>query len=166
MEKCRAYDVFFTEATMPLLIRRAVAADVPILVEFNRRLALETEHKALDLTVLTAGVTAGFADEAKARYFVAQEEGQVVGQLMLTQEWSDWRNGWLWWIQSVYVPPDCRRKGVFRALYQHVYQAANTDPQVVGIRLYMEQDNHVAQQTYLSLGMKLPGYVVLERYPL
>ena len=151
---------------MPLNIRRATAADVPTLVEFNRRLALETEHKTLDVAVLTDGVAAGLADPLKARYFVAEEDSQVVGQLMLTTEWSDWRNGWVWWIQSVYVHPDARRKGVFRALYEHINQAAVADPQVVAIRLYMERDNHVAQQTYLSLGMTLSPYVVLERFPL
>lgn len=151
---------------MPPTIRRATAADAPTLVEFNRRLALETESKALEVAVLTAGVVAGLADEAKARYFVAEDEGRVVGQLMLTLEWSDWRNGWVWWIQSVYVHPDGRRRGVFRALYEHVHQAAAADPHVVGIRLYMEHENHVARQTYLSLGMEMTGYVVLERCPL
>jgi GNAT superfamily N-acetyltransferase len=151
---------------MPLTIRRAVAADAPTIVDFNRRLALETEGKTLDLAVLAAGVAAGLADESKARYFVADDDGRVVGQLMLTLEWSDWRNGWVWWIQSVYVQPDARRRGVFRALYQHVYQTAAADPQVVAIRLYMERDNHVAQETYLSLGMELSNYVVLERCPL
>ena len=151
---------------MPPTIRRATDADVPTLVEFNRRLALETEHKTLDLAVLTDGVVAGLKDDEKAKYFVAEDGGRVVGQLMLTLEWSDWRNGWVWWIQSVYVHPDARRKGVFRALYEHVHRAAVADPQVVAIRLYMERDNHVAQQTYLSLGMTLSNYVVLERFPL
>jgi GNAT superfamily N-acetyltransferase len=151
---------------MPPIIRRAVQADAPTIVEFNRRIALETEDKALDIAILTAGVRAGLADETKARYFVAEVEGRVVGQLMLTLEWSDWRNGWVWWIQSVYVHPDARRRGVFRALYQHVHHAASADPQVVGIRLYMERENHVAQQTYLSLGMELSHYLVLERCPL
>jgi GNAT superfamily N-acetyltransferase len=151
---------------MPPTIRRATDADVPTLVEFNRRLALETEHKTLDLAVLTDGVVAGLKDDEKAKYFVAEDEGRVVGQLMLTLEWSDWRNGWVWWIQSVYVHPDARRQGVFRALYEHVYRAAVADPKVVAIRLYMERDNHVARQTYLSLGMTLSNYVVLERFPL
>jgi GNAT superfamily N-acetyltransferase len=151
---------------MPPTIRRAVPTDAPIVVEYNRRLALETEGKSLDLAVLAAGVAGGLADEKKARYFVAENEGRVVGQLMLTLEWSDWRNGWVWWIQSVYVHPDARRRGVFRALYEHVHQAASADPHVVGIRLYMERENLVAQQTYLSLGMELSSYVVLERCPL
>jgi GNAT superfamily N-acetyltransferase len=151
---------------MPLTIRRAVAADLTTVVDFNRRLALETEGKTLDLPLLTAGVEAGLADENKARYFVAEEEGRIVGQLMLTLEWSDWRNGWVWWIQSVYVPLEARRRGVFRALYDHVYQAAMADPRVVGLRLYMERENRVAQQTYLSLGMEMSHYVVLEKCPL
>jgi GNAT superfamily N-acetyltransferase len=151
---------------MPTSVRRAGPADAPVLVEFNLRLAAETEGMSLDPAVLAAGVAAGLADPHKALYFVAEEGGAAVGQLMLTKEWSDWRNGWLWWIQSVYVCPEARRRGVFRALYQHVYEAARADPEVVGLRLYMEQDNHVARQTYLRLGMELSPYVVFQRYPL
>jgi GNAT superfamily N-acetyltransferase len=151
---------------MPLSVRRAGPADAPILIEFNLRLAEETEHVSLEPAVLAAGVSAGLSDPHKALYFVAEESGTVVGQLMLTREWSDWRNGWLWWIQSVYVRPEARRRGVFRALYQHVHEAARADPEVVGLRLYMERDNHVARQTYLGLGMELVPYVVFQRYPL
>ena len=147
-------------------VRRALPADVPVLVEFNRCLALETEGKALDVDVLAKGVAAGLADARKALYFVAEEAGAVVGQLMLTTEWSDWRNGWLWWIQSVYVRADWRRRGVFRLLYEHVYGAARAEPDVIGIRLYVERENHTAQQTYLKLGMERSSYLILERYPL
>ncbi len=147
-------------------VRRAAAADAPFLVDFNRRLALETEGKTLDPAVLTRGVAAGLADDNKARYFVADEGGAVVGQLMLTMEWSDWRDGWIWWIQSVYVREDWRRRGVFRLLYEHIHQAAVNDPEVIGIRLYVEHDNHNAQQSYLKLGMERTGYLVLERCPL
>ena len=149
-----------------LTVRRAVPADAGIVAEFNRCLALESERKTLDMAVLSAGVAAGLADPDKALYFVAEQAGVIVGQLMLTREWSDWRNGWIWWIQSVYVRADHRQKGVFRSLYQHVYQAALADPQVVGIRLYVEHENHVAQQTYLKLGMERTNYLVLERSPL
>src|SRR5262245_46737864 len=97
-------------------VRRATLADAPIVVEYNDRLAQESEGKTLDRATLTAGVAAGLADLAKARYFVAEENGEVVGQVMLTTEWSDWRNGWIWRIQSVYVRADWRGKGVFRAL--------------------------------------------------
>ncbi len=85
---------------------------------------------------------------------------------MITTEWSDWRNGWIWWIQSVYVRHDARRQGVFRTLYEHVCATARADPGVVGLRLYVEQENHAAQQTYLQLGMERTGYLVLERCPL
>ena len=151
---------------MPLVLRRAVPADAPVIVEYNRRLAEETEGKALDLRVLAAGVAAGLADPLKARYFVAEEDSQVVGQLMLTTEWSDWRNGWVWWIQSVYVRPDARRRGVFRALFEHVLAEARGEPDVVGLRLYVEQDNGSAQQTYARLGMDRTAYLVFERCPL
>lgn len=151
---------------MPLTIRRAGPADVPIVVEFNRRLALESEDKVLDLAVLTAGVSACLADPDKAIYFLAEDAGDILGQLMLTREWSDWRNGWIWWIQSVYVRADARRRGVFRALYGHAHAAAVADPQVIGLRLYVEQANEAAQQTYARLGMERTGYLVLERYPL
>jgi len=147
-------------------VRRAVPADAPVIVEFNRRLALETEGKTLDVAVLTSGVAAGLADPYKALYFVAEERGEVVGQVMVTTEWSDWRNGWIWWIQSVYVRADHRRHGVFRALYQRVYQTAVADPTVVGLRLYVEQDNHAAQKTYRKLGMVQMGYYFMECCPL
>ncbi len=151
---------------MPLTVRRAEPSDAPVLVEYNRLLALETEGKTLDPAVLTAGVAAGLADPEKALYFVAEESGDILGQLMLTREWSDWRNGWIWWIQSVYVRADARRRGVFRLLYAHVHAAALADPQVIGLRLYVEHENHAAQKTYAQLGMERTSYLVLERYPL
>ncbi len=151
---------------MPLTIRRATSADAPVIVEFNRLLAEESEGKALDLALLRRGVAAGLADPRKALYFVAEEDGQVLGQLMLTNEWSDWRNGWIWWIQSVYVRPEARRRGIFRELYDHAYQAARDDAEVIGLRLYVEQDNRVAQETYANMGMEKTGYLVFERYPL
>jgi ribosomal protein S18 acetylase RimI-like enzyme len=151
---------------MTVLIRRATPADLPVIVEFNRRLAEETENKVLDTDVLTRGVSATFADPHKGPYFVAEEAGQVVGQLQITFEWSDWRNGWMWWIQGVYVRADARRQGVFRALYDHVYQAARADPEVIALRLYVERDNAAAQRTYESLGMSRTGYLLFERCPL
>ncbi len=151
---------------MSVIIRNAQWTDATVIEEFNRLLALETEQKRLDPAVLAVGVAAALKDADKGRYFVAEDGGAVVGQIMHTREWSDWRNGWIWWIQSVYVRQEWRRRGVFRALYQHVHQAARSDPSVIGIRLYMEKDNETARKTYLSLGMKEPGYVVLECYPL
>jgi GNAT superfamily N-acetyltransferase len=151
---------------MSLTIRRAGPADVAVVAEFNRLLAVESEGKTLDTAVLTAGVTAGLADPNKSVYFLAEEDGRAVGQIMYTTEWSDWRNGWFWWIQSVYVRAEARRRGVFRALFEHVCQAARADGKVIGLRLYVERANHVAQETYRRIGMEAAGYLVLERYPL
>jgi ribosomal protein S18 acetylase RimI-like enzyme len=148
---------------MPLILRRATPADAAVIAEFNRQLAQETEGKTLDEETLSAGVAAVLADPLRGLYFIAESEGAVVGQLMITTEWSDWRNGWIWWIQSVYVRKEARRQGVFRALYMHVEAAARAAPQVAGLRLYVERDNHAAQQTYLGLGMERTGYLVLER---
>jgi len=151
---------------MTLRIRKATPADLATIVDFNRCMALETEDKVLDPQVLAAGVTAALADRHKAVYFVAEDDQQIVGQLSITLEWSDWRNGWLWWFQSVYVRPEARRRGGFKALYQHVYQTARADPEVIGLRLYVEKDNHTAQQTYLRLGMAWTPYLILQKYPL
>ena len=147
---------------MSLTIRRGQPGDAGAVIEFNRRLAEETEGKALDAAVLAAGVAAVLADPARGLYFLAESGGEVAGQLMLTFEWSDWRNGWVWWIQSVYVRADVRRRGVFRALYEHVERAARQDPGVVGLRLYAERENVAAQQTYLRMGMRWTSYQVLE----
>ncbi|HZV08008.1 MAG TPA: GNAT family N-acetyltransferase [Gemmataceae bacterium] len=151
---------------MTLSIRRAGPADVAVVTEFNRLLALESEGKTLDAAVLGAGVAAGLSDPGKSVYFIAEEDGAPVGQMMYTTEWSDWRNGWFWWIQSVYVRPEARRRGVFRALFEHVHQSAKADGQVIGLRLYVERENHVAQKTYQNMGMESAGYLVFERYPL
>ncbi|MBY0522645.1 MAG: GNAT family N-acetyltransferase [Gemmataceae bacterium] len=150
---------------MPLAIRRAVPADASTIVEFNRLLAEESEGKVLDLALLRPGVAAALADPHKCLYFVAEEEGRIVGQTMVTYEWSDWRNGWIWWIQSVYVRPEARRLGVFRALYEHIRQTARQEG-AIGIRLYVEEDNKRAHETYYRLGMVRSGYFVLEHLPL
>jgi ribosomal protein S18 acetylase RimI-like enzyme len=154
------------EAVMPLSIRRAGPEDAATVIEFNRLLAAESEGKTLDVAVLAAGVAAGLAESRKSVYFLAEEDGVALGQIMFTTEWSDWRNGWFWWIQSVYVRPAARRRGVFRALFEHVQQAARAEGNVIGLRLYVERDNHTAQETYRRLGMDAAGYLVFERYPL
>ena len=151
---------------MSLTIRHGLPDDAALVAEFNRLLAEETEGKVLDRVILTAGVRAVLADPHKGRYYLAERDGAVVGQMMLTYEWSDWRNGWIWWIQSVYVRRDARRGGVFRALYEHVVTAARADPGVAGLRLYVERENHAAQQTYLRLGMQWTSYQMLEKVPL
>jgi GNAT superfamily N-acetyltransferase len=124
-------------------------------------MALETEQLTLDRRTLDAGVRAALADESKAVYFLAEIDGRVVGQLMITHEWSDWRNGPLWWIQSVYVHADHRRRGVFRALYAYA-RAEAKHAGAVGLRLYVEESNHVGQATYRSLGMSMTHYRVME----
>jgi GNAT superfamily N-acetyltransferase len=152
---------------MPLTIRRATPADLTTVVDFNGRLAEESEGKSLDRVRLTAGVTAVLAaPEHKGPYFLACDGDTPVGQMQVTFEWSDWRNGWFWWIQSVYVVPEARRRGIFRTLFEHVCQAARSDPQVIGLRLYVERDNTRAHQTYLNLGLSWTSYQVMERYPL
>jgi ribosomal protein S18 acetylase RimI-like enzyme len=152
---------------MPFTIRRGTSADVATIVDFNRRLAEESEGKTLDLAVLRAGVVAALVDpDRKGPYFLAVEGDTIVGQLQITYEWSDWRNGWAWWIQGVYVRPEGRRRGVFRALYEHVSQLAKADPEVIALRLYVDRDNQVAQQTYLRLGMEWMNYLMLQKYPL
>jgi len=147
---------------MDLHIREASPDDASTIAEFNSRLASETEGRPLDPELINPGVAAVVADSGKGRYWVADVDGSVVGQLLVTYEWSDWRNGMLWWIQSVYVQKDYRRKGVFSALYRHVESLARQDPEVCGLRLYVEKDNKRAQETYLKLGMVLPGYQVME----
>lgn len=146
-----------------LRIRAADAADRDWLGDCAIAMALETEHKQLDPATVRAGVAAGLADAAKARYFVAVDAaGQAVGTLMFTHEWSDWRNGDWWWIQSVYVLPAQRRQGVFAALYRHVATLARQTAGVVGLRLYVERDNRGAQRSYAALGMDDAGYLVFE----
>src|SRR5687767_7519785 len=151
---------------MSIVVRTAMPEDVDVVCDFNARLALESEGKGLNLGLLRPGVSAVLADRHKGYYFVAEEAGQILGQLGVTFEWSDWRNGWFWWIQSVYVRPEARRRGVFRRLFAHVEQAAKNDPQVIGIRLYVETDNHAAHGTYKAMGLDWTTYQVMERYPL
>lgn len=125
-------------------------------------MAWETEHKQLDESVLSAGVAAALADQNKGFYLVAEAAGEVVGQLLVTREWSDWRNGWFWWIQSVYVHPEARRHGTFRSLFQRVEHLAKEAGDVVGLRLYVERENRPAQETYQKLGMNDASYAVFE----
>jgi GNAT superfamily N-acetyltransferase len=146
----------------PILIRSSTPADAPVITEFNARLADETEHLQLDRARLREGVDAVLADPNKGIYWVAQAGGEVVGQLMITFEWSDWRNGVCWWIQSVYVRQDWRSRGVFKALYRHVHLLATSRPDVCGLRLYMERENHRARQTYERLGLRHTSYEVFE----
>ncbi len=149
-------------ATRNLSIREATPADAEIIADFNSRIALETEGMHLPPKVVKPGVRALLADRSKGRYWVAETDSRVVGQIMVTYEWSDWRNGMIWWIQSVYVHGEYRRSGVFSTLYRHVESLARQDPQVCGIRLYVERGNARAQRTYESLGMTRTDYRVMQ----
>jgi GNAT superfamily N-acetyltransferase len=145
-----------------MTIRPAEPKDAPVVAEFNRLLAWETEHKTLDPEVLGRGVARLLADPARGFYLVAEEGGEVVGQLMATFEWSDWRDGWFWWVQSVYVRDGYRRRGVFRALFGELVRRARAAGDVIGLRLYVERDNHRAQATYSEMGLRDAGYFVRE----
>jgi GNAT superfamily N-acetyltransferase len=149
--------------TSGFLIRDATTTDIPFLVASNAAMAHETEGKALDLSTLERGVTAVFDDPARGYYLVAERAGSPVACLMITFEWSDWRDGSWWWIQSVYVVPEARREGAFRALYAEVEQRAREVRDVIGLRLYVEKHNAHAQATYLTLGMDMASYDLLER---
>jgi GNAT superfamily N-acetyltransferase len=144
-------------------IRQAILDDAEIIAKFNVTLARESEALELDLDCVRAGVKALLRDAAKGTYFVAESAGEVVGQLLITHEWSDWRNGDFWWLQSVYVRPDFRRRGVFRALFDFVQAKAAAARNVCGLRLYMEQDNDRAREAYRRLGMEETHYRVFER---
>jgi GNAT superfamily N-acetyltransferase len=143
-------------------IRQATVHDAKVIADFNLRLALETEGLRLDPDCVLAGVTALLEDPAKGIYFVAEMNGAVAGQLMITYEWSDWRNGNLWWIQSVYVRQEFRRRGVFRQLFSHLEHLARERREVRGLRLYMHTSNSTARQSYAKLGMCDTHYQVFE----
>ena len=143
-------------------VRLATRQDAPVLVEFNAAMALETEQKELLPDVIGAGVRSLLGNPASGFYVVAEKDDRVVGSLMITKEWSDWRNGTFWWIQSVYVRPELRRQGVYKLLYRHVQELAANDPAVCGFRLYVERENGRAQATYQALGMKETRYLVFE----
>ncbi|MCG8433555.1 MAG: GNAT family N-acetyltransferase [Gammaproteobacteria bacterium] len=147
---------------MSVSIRKAETDDCATIVEFNSALAEETESKKLNETTLQAGVNAVLADSAKGAYFLAEINGKIVGQTMVTLEWSDWRNGVFWWIQSVYVAPAHRGDGVFGELYRHIYEQAINDPDVCGLRLYVDLHNQHAADVYRALGMHDSSYKMLE----
>ena len=152
-----------TDSPETVRIRPAEIGDAAVIANFNCQLAAETENKKLDGDTVRLGVQTLLEMPSRGRYFVAELDGQVVGQIMHTFEWSDWRNGDIWWIQSVFVHSDFRRRGVFSSLSNHLEELARQTPGVVGIRLYVENENGRAQQTYSSLGYDQAGYLVMER---
>lgn len=143
-------------------IRLAEEADIPALVEFNQAMALETEGKHLDSETLLHGVEAVFEDDKKGFYVVTEEAGRIVGGLMVTYEWSDWRNAWFWWIQSVYIRPEARGMRIYSRMYEFVRNRAADAGNVCGFRLYVETDNAHAQRVYESVGMHASKYLMYE----
>ena len=150
-----------------LRIRPATKDDADTIIEFNKAMALETENRQLDLATLRKGTIAFLENPNYGFYIVAElpetMSGRPVGQLMITYEWSDWRNGVFWWIQSLYVVPDRRGLGVFRAMHDHILIKAKADPRVCGIRLYVERENRRAQTVYQRVGLTPSMYTVFEQ---
>lgn len=143
-------------------IRKALNKDIDVIARYNYNLAYETENKILDMNILTKGVEAIIKDENKGIYHVCEINGEVVGQIMYTFEWSDWRNGTFLWIQSVYVNKEFREMGVFKALYKFIRDIADNDNNICGIRLYVEKENTIAKKTYKNIGMKECNYYIYE----
>jgi ribosomal protein S18 acetylase RimI-like enzyme len=148
--------------TDDVVVRLATQGDAESLVDFNCSMAMETESKALVPEVVASGVNGLLSNRGLGFYLVAESGGAVAGSLMVTTEWSDWRNGVFWWIQSVYVLPKHRRQGIYRRLYEHVKALAAGDQKVCGFRLYVEKENRAAQKTYASLGMTETDYRMYE----
>lgn len=144
-----------------ITIRKARPEDAPVIIDFQLKMAWETEKKELSAEIVTPGVNAVFGSPGLGQYWIAEETGQVVASLLITYEWSDWRNANVWWFQSVYVLSAHRRKGIFRAMYMHIRNEADKIG-VAGLRLYVETNNSRAQKTYEALGMKHEHYAMYE----
>jgi len=143
-------------------IREATPDDAQRIADFNREMAFETEGARLDPDTALAGTCRMIQDRSLGFYLIGEYEREIAGLLMITTEWSDWRNGVFWWIQSVYVHPGWRRKGVYRRLYEEVKKLAKSNPDVCGYRLYVERENTTAQSTYRSVGMTETHYKMYE----
>ena len=144
-----------------LSIRKAIPEDASQIIEFQQKMAWETEKMILPSETVSKGVHAVFTNPGHGQYWVAEDNGQVSASLLITYEWSDWRNTNVWWFQSVYVIPSCRRQGIFRSMYMHIRAEAEKTG-VAGLRLYVETNNSGAQKTYESLGMKREHYAMYE----
>ena len=142
-------------------IRKATPADAEIIIDFQQKMAWETEHMTLIPEVISKGVNAVFNDPSHGQYWIAEDQGKILASLLITFEWSDWRNCNVWWFQSVYVLPEYRRKGIFRAMYHHIKDEAGRNS-IGGLRLYVETNNINAQNTYEALGMQSLHYKMYE----
>ena len=143
-------------------IRQATLSDAKLIAEFNTSMALETEGMELIPEIILSGVRKLINNDSLGYYLVAEANHQIVGSLMVTTEWSDWRNGQFWWIQSVYVIPSWRRRGLYRRLYETVKELADKNDNVCGFRLYVEKENTIAQSTYDDVGMHETHYKMYE----
>jgi GNAT superfamily N-acetyltransferase len=144
-----------------ITIRKATPEDVAVIIDFQQKLAWETENLTLDPEIINKGVKAVFTVPSRGQYWVAEDESKVVASLLITYEWSDWRNCSVWWFQSVYVLSSFRRTGIFRSMYQHIRNESEKEG-IGGLRLYVETNNSKAQQTYEALGMKGQHYKMYE----
>ncbi len=144
-----------------ITIRKAILSDTPSIIDFQLKMAWETEEMALDQEIVKKGVSAVFQDQSRGQYYVAESAGRVIASLLITYEWSDWRNCYVWWFQSVYVVPELRRQGVFRKMYNHIRHLAE-EKDIAGLRLYVETKNIPAQKTYEALGMSSEHYSFYE----
>ena len=150
------------QAPTALQVRQATPPDAETVTDFVIAMALDSEALELDRTVVRAAVVAALDDPGRAPYWLAIKDGRAAGQLMITTEWSDWNNAWYWWVQSVYVLPECRRHGIFRELYHHVAKVAREREDVCAIRLYVEHDNTGARRAYEQIGMAELPYATYE----
>jgi ribosomal protein S18 acetylase RimI-like enzyme len=145
-----------------IIVRNARKQDIPALTDFNIAMARETESKILSPAKVRAGMRAVIRRPDHGFYLVAELNGQIAGSLLVTREWSDWRNGVFWWIQSVYVPPEFRKRGIYRSLYDGVKERATGNPEVCGFRLYVAKNNRSAMAVYSKLGMSETEYRIYE----
>jgi GNAT superfamily N-acetyltransferase len=147
---------------MTLIVRQATSSDLATIARFSTALALELEQRTLDPETLKAGLHTLFDDPTRGRFYLAEEHGRAVGQVMVVPEWSDWRNGWFWWLQSVYVIERARRRGVFTAMFNHIELSMLAEAGVCGLRLYASRGNELARLSSLRVGMRESRYVVME----
>ncbi|MGQ8336406.1 GNAT family N-acetyltransferase [Sunxiuqinia sp. A32] len=145
-----------------MIIREAIPQDAPDIIDFQQKMALETENIELDTDIITNGVHAVFKDSTKGKYYVAEINGKVVASLLTTFEWSDWRDGTILWIQSVFVLKDFRQKGIYRNMYMHIRDLVDNHPNLKGIRLYADKSNTDAHQVYQKMGMDADHYQLYE----